>query len=93
MDYKVEEYFFSCDCMGHGLRIVSYDWDGDYAQDEEINIELWRCEGTGRKSLWSRIKTCWNIMWHGKDYVDDVVLNREDAKRLAEVIIELTDDQ
>jgi len=33
---------------------------------------------------------CWNIMWHGKDYVDDVVLKREDAKRLAEVIIELT---
>jgi len=29
-------------------------------------------------------------MWHGRDYVDDIVLKREDAKRLAEVIIELT---
>jgi hypothetical protein len=48
--------------------------------------------GTGGKGVWHRIKMCWNIMWHGKDYVDDIMLKREDAKRLAEVIIELTGD-
>ena len=90
IDYKIVEHFFTCDCMSHGLRIVSYDWDGDWPQDEDINIELWKCVGTGHKGVWHRIKMCWNIMWHGKDYVDDVVLKREDAKRLAEVIIELT---
>ena len=89
-DYKIVEHFFTCDCMSHGLRIVSYDWDGDWPQDEDINIELWKCVGTGRKGVWHRIKMCWNIMWHGGDCVDDVVLKREDAKRLAEVIIELT---
>ena len=95
--YTVVDHFFVCDCRSHGLKITTWQWDKEYPEDDEVIIEIWKVLGVGEwrvlHRLWDKIKMCWDIMFRGQTYVDDIVLKHEDALRLAEVLAKLSRSQ
>lgn len=40
----------------------------------------------GKRSLWSKLRHCWEILWTGSPYADMVVLEPEEAAKLADFI-------
>lgn len=74
------EKFFTCACYGEGVR-VSYD-----AEDKTRYLSLWR-DGYRESVDWKhRLKHIWRILRDGQPWHDQVVLNEEEAKKLADFL-------
>ena len=78
-----QEKFIKCDCHGEGMLITKFD-------DEScFYFSFWR-QGLDPVKLtwWTRLKLCWMTLTKGNYYEDQLILNKESAKELAEWINE-----
>ena len=83
-----KEKFVKCSCQSEGLLVSKYD-------DEPIfYCSFWR-EGIHPVKLtwWMRIKLCWLILVKGNFYDDQVCLENETAKELADWINKTLDEE
>ena len=80
---KSQEKFIKCSCHSEGVLLTKFD------AEEEIYVSFWK-EGINPVKLtwWMRLKLCWMALTKGNYYEDQLVLNKESAKELAEWIRE-----
>ena len=80
---KIREKFIKCSCHGEGMLLTKFD------DEEEIYVSFWR-EGIHPVKLtwWMRLKLCYLSLFKGNYYEDQLILNKESAKELAEWINE-----
>lgn len=69
---------FPCTCCGSGI-VVSVDTDFG---EQTFDFAIWGHVGTSPTWL-QRLKYCWRILLTGEPYGDAVILNKEEATRLA----------
>jgi len=76
-----KEKFIKCDCWGEGMLITKFD------DEEELYFSYWR-QGIDpiKLSWWMRLKLCWMTLTKGNYYEDQVILNKEKSKELADWI-------
>lgn len=72
------EKFFKCDCHGEGMFITRFE------EEEEFYFSYW---GQGfyprNMGLWQRIKMCWQILWKGEAFEDEIILHKDKAGEMA----------
>jgi hypothetical protein len=76
-----KQKFIQCDCYGEGLLITKFDGE------EELYFSYWR-QGIDpiKLSWWMRLKLCWMALTKGNYYEDQIILNKEKSKELADWI-------
>lgn len=75
------EKFIACACFGEGLRIM-YDSD-----DKSFSVSIWVQGYTEKTSLSNRFRHIGKILKNGQPWEDQIILQEEDAKALAEFIL------
>lgn len=80
---KIHKYtIVFCECGGDAI-MVSYFTD----EPEEIFLSMWG-ERVVQGTTWShRLRHIWRILTRGYPYEDDIVINRSDARRLAQSLL------
>lgn len=85
---QYESSMHKCTCGGHMFEIERYEdhW-GDGNIEKGFNLATWE-RGRGGKTLcWrERWRWIWNILRTGKLWADDVIINDEQAKEIADYI-------
>jgi hypothetical protein len=78
--------FFFCNCGGHALLVERYD--------DLITLGLWGETGLTAypTNLWERLRLVWAFL-RGRLFVDDIILNKDEAKLVAEHLKELAIDK
>jgi hypothetical protein len=72
---KTNELLLVCDCRSEVLRI-------EY--DPEIQfLELAIYTNNINMSLWQRLRYIWQVLYHGKPYNDQIMINKQEIKKLA----------
>jgi len=76
-----QEKFIKCDCHSEGMLITKFD------DEEELYFSFWR-EGLDPVKLtwWMRLKVCYLALFKGNYYEDQIILNKEKSKELADWI-------
>lgn len=70
-----------CSCSGEAIEVQYW---GDV--DNEFYIAYWN-EGFKRPLKWrERLRWCWRILRTGDPWADRVIVNKEQAKRIAEFL-------
>ena len=94
---KEKKIFIKCDCGTHLLEVTS---DVEYFDDTNTNTikkrvrqEFWLAMfayGTYNKkpSLWERLHIVWNYLKTGKMHADQLILNSDEAQKLADFLNE-----
>ena len=74
--------FIECACIGEGISISKWD-------DEEEIYMSWFVEGhgAGRYAWRYRLQHIWQIIRKGYPYLDDLILSKQDAGRLARTLM------
>ncbi len=93
--------WFNCDCGGEGLilddEIDQVEHEGKEIYVHSFNIALWEFgHSKGKIGLGEKIRWCWNILKTGLPWTDSVILNPDEATKLANEIlrrIEFVKDQ
>jgi len=82
-----KQKFIQCDCYGEGLLITKFD------NEEELYFSYWR-QGIDpiKLSWWMRLKLCYLALFKGNYYEDQIILNKEKSKELADWIIGLQNE-
>lgn len=70
--------FISCEC-GNEVLLFSYDHDINMM---DVALYQYRSYAVGKMSLRDKIRYCWQILWKGRAYCDQLVLNRSSLKEL-----------
>lgn len=91
---EIEKRYHDCNCMDVTLKIMRFtdEWiDKDQTiSDDLIYISMYS-HGTGNKCFPLFCRHCWKTVWRiltkGTPYEDEMILNREQAKRLGEDLI------
>lgn len=80
-----KEKFFKCSCYGEGILVSKFD------KEDEIYLSFWK-QGFNplRLSFWDRLKLCWTILSKGNYFVDEVILNKRESKRMKNWLDELS---
>lgn len=73
-----QEKIIHCDC-GAEMLVINHEEEGGY------NIAMFTAQ-YDRYSLWQRLRHIWRILWYGRPYTDQICLNYEKAKDLADFI-------
>ena len=80
MEEKEEFYVCVCGCTAISLSRWIYDPD-----DTDINISMWARGLSNRNDSWrERLRHIWHIIRKGHPFEDNVILSKEDARRLSE---------
>lgn len=83
MELKDESLMVKCACHGEAIE-VTY-WPNDDMSDE-VWFSIWE-QGFSRPLCWrERIRWCWNILRTGKPWADNIIVNPEQAKQVADFI-------
>jgi hypothetical protein len=82
-----KSHFIKCSCTCQQLECEVYDYkDGDAG----VNFTMWK-RGRSGKTLetWKeRIRWCWHILTTGSLWADDIIATNQDARGLAEFILQ-----
>lgn len=77
IDDKPATHFTICACHGEGMHI-------DYWNDDQsFYVSLWVDRDWRRVGWVQRLRHIWRILTVGEPWHDEIVLNREEAARLA----------
>ena len=71
-----------CSCYSETLKL-SYECLGE-AEYMDIAIYGQRYSTLSKLSIWERIKRSAQILWNGKEYSDQIVIDKEDISKLIE---------
>jgi len=77
-----EMYIIPCVCNSEALVIYPLlpDW-------YEIEMAIWSYGDRYNLSIVDRLRWCWKIITTGKAYADQILLDREKALELADILI------
>lgn len=70
-----EEIFLPCECHSE-VMLFSYS-----KEDESFDISIYEHMNT-RYSLWFKIKMCWRILRYGTPYGDQLIVTKDNMKKL-----------
>lgn len=74
-----KEKFIKCDCHGEGMLITKFH------DEPNFYFSYWRIGLDPVKlSFWMRLKLCYLALFKGQYYDDEIILNNESAKELAD---------
>ena len=74
--------FIKCACEGEGMS-VNYD-----PKDNYYYFSYWSYGLSNRKMSWrQKIRYCWEVLWHGKPFNDELMLTRDQAIRLENFLL------
>jgi hypothetical protein len=88
-----DKIYLDCECGTHILQVTNdidyYDHDNGKRFHQEFWFSMFTY-GTYHKkpNFWRRIAIIWNYLKTGKMHEDQIILNPEDAKKLAKFINE-----
>lgn len=71
-----------CACFGEGLRV---QWEQD---DRDFYVSKWGYIPQGKPTWRYRIKVIWKVLTTGDPYHDELILHADDAKQLADWILD-----
>ena len=74
-----KEKFISCECYSEFVR-VAYDKEFDH-----FDLSIWT-QPSMKPSWKTKLGWIWRIIKHGSPYGDQVILNKDKAKELAEYL-------
>jgi hypothetical protein len=83
---KSNEKFIKCDCHGEFIRL---DYDPDFAS---FDMSIWTLEASSTPSWKTKFRWIWRIITHNSPYGDQVVINKDKAKELADYLIDKIKD-
>jgi hypothetical protein len=75
------DLFSKCACFGEGMRLV-------YTGDGEFYVSMWKDRGSNKTCWRQRFRHIWRILTKGEPWDDEIVLHMDEAKRLAQFIVE-----
>jgi hypothetical protein len=82
-DIKEESLMLKCACSSEAVELT-------YWPNDDVPDEFWFCMwemAPARPLCWrERIRWCWNILRKGNPWADNIILNPEQAKQVAEFI-------
>lgn len=96
-DTEVESSIIvSCNCLSQHSMIVVHEWMDEYSNsngtiryDQTFDMAFYeRGLDNGKRSLWERIKWCFRFLKTGTLYCDAISLQEDDAKQLANYLLE-----
>jgi len=74
--------FIKCACQGEGMSI---DYDSN---DNHYYFSYWSYGLSSRKLSWlSRLRYCWEVLWKGKPFNDELILTKEEVNKLENFIL------
>ena len=83
---KNQEIIIDCECGEHLLKIITYNNDPEVYLSIYYDLFSSKQDNTFFRRFCRKIKTIWLIII-GKDYrLDDIILTKEDANKLADVL-------
>jgi hypothetical protein len=78
MKNRDQEKFFKCSCHGEGMFVMKFH------DEPQIYFSYW---GQGfyprRMTLWQRVRFACKVIWTGEAWEDEVILEPEEAEKLA----------
>lgn len=75
---KDREEYFKCGCFSEGMLVTNFHDEPDH-----FYFSYWRLGKSPRKMpLWVRIKYAIKLLFKGDIYEDEVILTRDETKRL-----------
>ena len=79
---KDNSTFIKCECHGEGLGV-------DYFSDDDHYYFSYWGRGLSNKALsWkARLRYCWQVLYHGKAFEDEIILNAQATNKLCNWII------
>jgi hypothetical protein len=83
---KSNEKFIKCDCHGEFIRM---DYDPELAQ---FDMSIWTLQASSAPSWKTKLRWIWRIIIHNSPYGDQVVINKDKAKELADYLIDKIKD-
>lgn len=91
-EYESPSYIIKCNCSCQMLECSVDDWDEDIRY---FNFVIWSRGRDGKRFFtWKeKIRWCWNILTTGQIWGDDIIATSEDAKELAEFILNNIQDK
>ncbi len=76
---KDKEEFFKCGCHGEGILVTNF-----YDEPEHYYFSYWKLGGHPRKiGFWHRLKLSLKLLIKGDIFEDEIILDEEEARRLA----------
>lgn len=82
-----KNYWLMCNCMNHAIQIEKDD-------DQLSYLSMWYFGSHPHfVSLWWRIKTAFRFIFNKSLYADQLVLDKEDVRKLKRILDELYDDE
>ena len=81
---REKEVFVPCSCGSEGLHIFKFK------DDEELYVSVWEMGyGKDNRLSWKqRLRHTWLVLWEGRPYGDQVVLNREGRSKLIHALVD-----
>ena len=76
-----------CDCS---MEILAFDYDKG---EKEVYLSMFKNDSGFSRSLWQRLRFCWQTLTTGRPYTDNICLNDKDMKQLKGFITEYFNDQ
>jgi len=84
-----DDYFFMCDCGG---ELIGLAYLMDFPESP-ICLSMWS-RGQNTRSDWRyRLSAIWQIIRKGHPYEDEILLNKADARKLGEKLIEMAEEK
>lgn len=84
-DTGIRDEFFKCQCHSEGMMVTQF------TGEEEVYFSYWR-EGKKPRpmGLFDRFKWAFKIIFKGEIFEDEVILDREEVRRLAKTLQEMS---
>ena len=74
--------FIQCECHGEGMG-VDYD-----KEDGFYYFSYWNCGLSNGPLTWKqRFRYCWNVIFKGKAFNDELLLNQQSADKLIDFLL------
>ncbi len=83
---KEKEILLKCKCGSHLVGINT-----EYYEDNEVFIDFYQDVCFNELGFMKRLKFVWNVLRGNKNYIFDIMLSKEEYKKLSNFLIEVGD--
>lgn len=81
---REKETFIPCSCGSEGLHLYKFK------NDNELFVSVWEMGyGKDNRLSWKqRLRYVWRVLWEGRPYGDQIVLDREGRSKLIYALVD-----
>jgi hypothetical protein len=80
------EKFIKCDCHSEFIRL---DYDSDF---EHFDLSIWALQASSKPGWRTKLRWIWRILTKGSPYGDQVIIDKDKAKELADYLTDKIKD-